>query len=81
MLQPTLHSLQTLGTLVRSQGRARKRKGIEVSAPTGQSSIVLPEKGESKVSPSVTAISECEPRSITVSASSPAISRWKRTQR
>ena len=42
-LQPTLHLSQTLGTLVRSQGRARKRKGIEVSAPTGQSSIVLPE--------------------------------------
>ena len=44
-LQPTGHMPQTLGTFWISQGRPSKRYCVEVSAPTGQSSITFPEKG------------------------------------
>src|SRR6266536_3826071 len=47
-LQPTLQLLHTLGTCFNSHGRALKRYLLEVSAPTGQISTVLPEKTESK---------------------------------
>ena len=42
MLQPTGQSPQTDGTFWISHGRASKRYWVEVSAPTGQSSITLP---------------------------------------
>ena len=45
MLQPTGQRPQTVGTFWISHGRASKRYCVEVSAPTGQSSITLPEKG------------------------------------
>ncbi len=48
MLQPTAQCVQIDGTLVISHGRARKRKSLVVSAPTGQMSVVLPENLESK---------------------------------
>ena len=44
-LQPTGQRPQTVGTFWISQGRPVKRYCVEVSAPTGQSSITLPEKG------------------------------------
>ena len=44
VLQPTGQSPQTVGTFWISHGRASKRYCVEVSAPTGQSSITLPEK-------------------------------------
>ncbi|HEV2660413.1 MAG TPA: hypothetical protein VGU68_07400 [Ktedonobacteraceae bacterium] len=47
-LQPTLQLLQTLGTCFNSHGRDLKRYLLDVSAPTGQISTVLPEKTESK---------------------------------
>ena len=45
MLQPTGQRPQTVGTFWISHGRASKRYCVEVSAPTGQSSITLPENG------------------------------------
>ena len=45
MLQPTGQSPQTVGTFWISHGRASKRYWVEVRAPTGQSSITLPENG------------------------------------
>ena len=44
MLQPTGQRPQTVGTFWISHGRASKRYCVEVSAPTGQSSVTLPEK-------------------------------------
>ncbi len=41
---PTESTSDTLSTASRSQGRARKRYGLAVSAPTGQIWTVLPEK-------------------------------------
>ena len=45
MLQPTGQRPQTDGTFWISHGRASKRYCVEVSAPTGQSSITFPENG------------------------------------
>ena len=39
-----LQSEQTLGVFTSSHGRALKRNGLLISAPTGQTLIVLPEK-------------------------------------
>ena len=44
-LQPTGQRPQTVGTFWISHGRASKRYWVEVSAPTGQSSITLPLNG------------------------------------
>ena len=44
-LQPTGHMPHTVGTFWISHGRASKRYCVDVSAPTGQSSITLPENG------------------------------------
>ena len=44
-LQPTGQSPQTVGTSWISQGLASNRYCVDVSAPTGQSSITFPEKG------------------------------------
>ena len=48
MLQPTGQWEQSEAAAFNSQGRAPKRKSAVVSAPTGQISVVLPEKTESK---------------------------------
>ena len=64
-----------------SHGRALKRNGLLVSAPTGQRSIMLPETSESTVSLRTVVISECSPRWIMPSSMIPAISCPKRTQR
>ena len=44
VLQPVGHCPQTVGTLTISHGRALKRYGVGSSAPTGHSSVTLPEK-------------------------------------
>ena len=62
MLQPTGQRPQTVGTFWISHGRASKRYCVEVSAPTGQSSITLPENGARYGSSSKVAISVCAPR-------------------
>ena len=64
-----------------SQGRAVKRNGFEVSAPTGQMSIILPDSSDSTVFPTKATISACSLRPIMPSSMMPAISWPKRTQR
>ena len=44
VLQPTGQCVQIEAAEFSSQGRAPKRKSAVVSAPTGQISVVLPEK-------------------------------------
>ena len=64
-----------------SQVRAAYRNGFDVSAPTGQMSIMLPDSSDSTVRPTNDTISECSPRPIMPSSITPAISWPKRTQR
>ena len=64
-----------------SHVRAAYRNGFDVSAPTGQTSIELPESSESTVLPTNDTISECSPRPIIPSSMMPAISCPKRTHR
>ena len=45
-LQPTAQPVQTVGTDWISHGRASKRYMLDVSAPTGQSSMTFPLKTE-----------------------------------
>ena len=66
---------------VSSQVRAVKRKGLEVSAPTGHTSIMLPDSSESTVRATNGMISLCSPRPAMPSSITPAISCPKRTQR
>ena len=72
MLQPTGHSPQTVGVFWISHGRASKRYCVEVSAPTGQSSITLPLNGARYGSSSNVAITDCAPRLIATSCPSSA---------
>ena len=81
MLQPTGQSPQTVGTFWISHGRASKRYCVEVSAPTGQSSVTLPEKWPRYGSSSNVAITDCAPRLIATSWPSSATSSLKRVQR
>ena len=46
VLQPVAQPVHTVGTFWISHGRASKRYDVDVSAPTGQSSITLPENTE-----------------------------------
>jgi hypothetical protein len=80
-LQPAGQSPQTVGTSWISQGRAWKRYCVDVSAPTGQSSITLPEKGARYGSSPNVAISECAPRFRAISCPSSATSLEKRVHR
>src|SRR5205807_9936584 len=61
-LQPTGQRPQTVGTSWISHGRASKRYVVDVSAPTGQSSITFPLNGARYGSSSNVAICVCEPR-------------------
>ena len=81
MLQPTGQRPQTVGTFWISHGRASKRYWVEVSAPTGQSSITLPENGARYGSSSKVAIIDCEPRLTATSCPSSATVSEKRVQR
>ena len=50
-----------------SHGRARKRYAVEVSAPTGHSSMMLPLNGATYGWPSNVETYECAPRSERIS--------------
>src|SRR2546423_13491287 len=71
-LQPTGQSPQTVGTSWISQGRASKRYVVEVSAPTGQSSITLPLNGARYGSASDGAVRAFGPRVAAARAPAPA---------
>ena len=81
MLQPTGQSPQTEGTFWISHGRPSKRYSVEVSAPTGQSSITLPEKRSRYGSSPNVAISVRAPRFTATSSPSSATLSEKRVQR
>ena len=81
MLQPTGQRPQTVGTFWISHGRASKRYCVEVSAPTGQISVTLPEKWPLYGSSSNVAITDCAPRLIATSCPSSATDSLKRVQR
>ena len=81
MLHPTAQPVHTVGTDWMSQGRASKRYSVDVSAPTGQSSMTFPEKGERYGSSSNVAISVCAPRFRAMRRPSSATSSEKRVQR
>src|SRR5260363_78072 len=66
---------------VSSQPRAVYRNGLDVSAPTGHRSIILPDSSESTVCPTKAVISACSPRPSIPSSITPAISLPKRKQR
>ncbi len=80
-LQPTGQSPQTVGTFWISQGRASNRYCVEVSAPTGHSSVTLPEKWPRYGSSSKVAITDWAPRLIATSRPSSATVSLKRVQR
>ena len=80
-LQPTAQPVQTVGTFWISHGRASKRYRLEVSAPTGQSSITFPEKTDAYGSSSKVAISLRAPRFRAIRSPSSATSSEKRVQR
>jgi len=61
-LQPTGQWVQSEAAAFNSQGRAPKRKSVVVKAPTGQISVVLPEKTESKPGSEWVTISNWRPR-------------------
>src|SRR6266540_3954810 len=64
-----------------NQTRPRKRKSVEVSAPTGQMSTTFPEYFESSGWPGKVVMKLSLPRSETPSCGAFATSRMKRTQR
>src|SRR3972149_2809103 len=61
-LQPTGQWVQIEAADFSSHGRAPKRKSAVVKAPTGQMSVVLPEKTESKPGVELVMISSLRPR-------------------
>ena len=81
----TLHcegqNAQTVPASSMSQGRALKRYEVEVSAPTGQSSMMLPLNGPTYGKPSWVPTKVWSPRSRNTSWLSSATSWEKRTQR
>ena len=80
-LQPTGQRPQTLGTFWISHGRPSKRYGVEVRAPTGQSSITLPENGARYGRSSKVAIMDEAPRFLATSWPSSETASEKRVQR
>ena len=81
MLQPAGQSPHTVGTSWISHGRAWNLYCVEVSAPTGQSSITFPEKGARYGSSPNVAISVYAPRFRAISCPSSATSLENRVQR
>jgi hypothetical protein len=80
-LQPTGQSPQTVGTFWISHGRPWNRYCVDVSAPTGHSSITFPLNGARYGSSSKVAISDCAPRLTATSCPSSATCSEKRVQR
>jgi hypothetical protein len=70
-----------VGTFWISQGRASNRYWVDVSAPTGQSSITLPLNGARYGSSSKVVMIDCAPRFRATSCPSSATSEEKRVQR
>ena len=82
VLQPFEHSVQVVSTTPGlSQGRLLNRYSLVVIAPTGHTSIRLPERSEWTPSSRNVAISLPLPRSAMLICASPSISRMKRTHR
>jgi hypothetical protein len=81
VLQPTAQPPQVVGTFWISHGRARKRYVVEVRAPTGQSSVTLPENSFVYGRPSNVVMIELAPRFSGTSCVSPETSSEKRVQR
>ena len=78
---PTEQVVQVDSTWSRSHGRAVKRYGVAVSAPTGQICTVLPLKYEENGSVGKVATSTFSPRPAKSIWASPATSDAKRVQR
>ena len=78
---PTASWGATVSRLPISQALAWKRKGFEVRAPTGQTSMTLPDISESTACSTKVPISMCSPRPVAPSSGMPAISSPNRTQR
>src|SRR5215217_2681703 len=81
MRQPTEHVVQVLSTTSRSHGRALKRNGLAVSAPTGQICTVLPLKYDENGSSGNVRICVWLPRYVKLMSGSPATSLAKRVHR
>ena len=81
MLQPALQWGQIVSTVVRSNGRATNRYGVDVSAPTGQICTVLPLNGERKSSPGAIETCSAAPRAKSSMKRSPEIWSQKRVHR
>ncbi len=81
MLQPTGHMPHTVGTFWISHGRASKRYCVDVSAPTGHSSITLPLNAPRYGSSSNVAMTDCAPRLSATSCMSSETVSLKRVQR
>ena len=79
--QPTEHVVHVVSDSARSHGRALKRNGVAVSAPTGQICTVLPEKYElnGRSGNVITCVSL--PRATKWMRASPATSSAKRVHR
>ena len=80
-LQPTAQPPHTVGMFWISQGRARNRYVDDVSAPTGHSSVTLPENSLLYARPSKVVIIECAPRCSVTSCMSPETPSENRVQR
>ena len=80
-LHPALQCWHTESAVVRSNGRATKRYGSAVSAPTGQICTVLPENGDRKSSPAAIETRSPAPRANSSMNRSPLISSQNRVQR
>ncbi len=79
--QPTEHVVQVVSCSPRSHGRALKRYGAAVSAPTGQICTVLPEKYDANGSSGNVITWVSFPRLMKWMSLSPATSSAKRVQR
>ena len=80
-LQPAGQRPHTVGTSWISHGRAWKRYWVDVRAPTGQSSMTLPENGARYGSSPNVAISVYAPRFCAISWPSSATSLENRVHR
>ena len=81
MLQPASQPVQIDGFLSRYQTRSAKRKRVEVSAPTGQTSTTQVDRSLSSTLPGKTPISVRAPRWKKPSSLVPLISSVNRMQR
>src|SRR3954464_8630319 len=79
--QPTAHDVQVDSTFSRSHGRALKRNGDAVSAPTGQICTVLPLKYDANGWSGKVLTSVWLPRCWKLMSGSPATSLANRVQR